>query len=284
MALALVPRRLRLPLALANRRSLVVTTALPSISSAEDALPRMPVVVRSSVGSLSGQWARRNGFVPGMIYGGPPSASGSGVAGAGARAQARSQALARLAPAPVLTYSREADLRREISARKTSFLNTLYAIELAPGRVEVCLPRDVQLHPFRQKIISVNWLRYRPGRHPGVKLGLPLVPLNEERSPGLREGGWLLELMLKVPVFVHGHDIPDALYLDLRSKRVGDKIMASELDLAPGVVLRSRERDFAVAKILGSRKGAGGAAAAEGEEGEGEKAKVKVNEKVAKKD
>jgi hypothetical protein len=59
--------------------------------------------------------------------------------------------------------------------------------------------------------------------------------------------------------------------------------MASELDLAPGVVLRSRERDFAVAKILGSRKGAG-AAAAEGEEAEGEKAKVKVNEKVAKKE
>jgi len=296
--------RLRLPSALAQaaRRSLSSLSGPPSVRSSpprapvpelafsppSDApLPRMPVVLRSSVGSRAAQWARRNGYVPGMVYGGAGGdggavaggggggAGGGGGGGAGGPPQAAAR---------VLTLSREEDLRREISARKTSFLNTLYAIELAPGRVEVCLPRDVQLHPFRQKIISVNWLRYRPGRHPGVKLGLPLVPLNEERSPGLREGGWLLELMLKVPVFVHGHDIPDALYLDLRSKRVGDKIMASELDLAPGVVLRSRERDFAVAKILGSRKGAGGAAAAEGEEGEGEKAKVKVNEKVAKKD
>jgi large subunit ribosomal protein L25 len=235
----------------------------------------MPVVVRSSVGSLSGQWARRNGFVPGMIYGGPPSASGSGVAGAGARAPARSQAQARLAPAPVLTYSREADLRREISARKTSFLNTLFEVEV-DGSPQLCLPRDVQLHPFKPKIIAVNWLRYVPGRYPGVRLGLPLVPINEERCPGLREGGWLLELMLKVPVFVHGPEVPEALYMDLRGKRVGDKVMASELDLAPGVVLRSRERDFAVAKIVGSRRG--GASAGEEEE----PAKVKVNEKKEK--
>ena len=60
------------------------------------------------------------------------------------------------------------------------------------------------------------------------------------------------------------------------TKRVGDKVMASELDLAPGVVLRSRERDFAVAKIVGSRRG--GASAGEEEE----PAKVKVNEKKEK--
>ena len=127
------------------------------------------------------------------------------------------------------------------------------------------------------------------GRHIGIpipvcfccrtvasQLGLPLVPINEERCPGLREGGWLLELMLKVPVFVHGPEVPEALYMDLRGKRVGDKVMASELDLAPGVVLRSRERDFAVAKIVGSRRG--GASAGEEEE----PAKVKVNEKKEK--
>ena len=234
-------------------------------------LPRMPVVLRSSVGSRASQWARRNGYVPGMIYGGPPPEGSSSA----------------LPAAPVLTLSREEDLRREIGARRTSFLNTLFAVEV-DGALEVVLPRDVQLHPFRQKVVAVNWLRYRPGRHPGVKLGLPLVALNEERSPGLREGGWLLELMLKVPVFAHGPEIPDALYLDLRGKRVGDKIMASELDLLPGIVLRSRERDFAVAKIVGSRRGAGGggagAAGADGDEAEGAKPVVKVNEKVAKKE
>ena len=84
---------------------------------------------------------------------------------------------------------------------------------------------------------------------------------------------------MKVPVFVHGHEIPDALYMDLRGKKLGDKIMASELDLMPGVVLQSKERDFAIAKILGSKKGQ----KASGEEGEGEVVeKKKGNEKVDK--
>jgi large subunit ribosomal protein L25 len=124
------------------------------------------------------------------------------------------------------------------------------------GRVEVVLPRDVELHPFRPKIICVNWLRYRPGRHPGVKLSLPLRAVNEERCPGLKEGGWLLELMHKVPVWAHGPAIPPVLVMDLRGKRVGDKIMATELDLAPGIVLRSAQHDFAVARILGSKRSA----------------------------
>ena len=220
-------------------------------------LPSVPVMLRSSVGSQSGQWARRNGFVPGMIYGGPVANGGS------------------QGDNIILTYSKEEDLRREITSRKTSFLNTLFQVEV-DGKVEVVLPRDVQLHPFKPKIISVNWLRYRPGRHPGVRLGLPLKSFNEERCPGLREGGWLLELKLKVPVFVHGHEIPDALYMDLRGKKLGDKIMASELDLMPGVVLQSKERDFAIAKILGSKKAAGE------EEVEDGKEKKKVNEKVEK--
>jgi large subunit ribosomal protein L25 len=221
-------------------------------------LPSIPVILRSSIGSQSGQWARRNGFVPGMIYGGPVLSGGC------------------QGDNVILTYSKEEDLRREITSRKTSFLNTLFQVEV-DGKVEVVLPRDVQLHPYKPKIISVNWLRYRPGRHPGVRLGLPLKSFNEERCPGLREGGWLLELKLKVPVFVHGHEIPDALYMDLRGKKLGDKIMASELDLMPGVVLQSKERDFAIAKILGSKKGQ----KAIGEEGEVVE-KKKVNEKADK--
>ncbi len=69
----------------------------------------MEVVLRSKTGSKSAQWARKNGFVPGIIYGGPGGPGSSG------------------APAGVvLTYSKEEDLRREIAARRISFLNTLY--------------------------------------------------------------------------------------------------------------------------------------------------------------
>ena len=154
----------------------------------------------------------------------------------------------------ILTYSKEEDLRKELLSRRTSFLNTLYEIEIN-GQIEKVLPRDVQLHPFKPKIININWIRYIPGRYPGTKLELPLKAINEERCPALREGGWLLEVVQKVSVYVHGPTIPPYLYMDLRGKQKGEKILASELDLQPGVVLRSVQRDFAVAKLLGSKRG-----------------------------
>jgi hypothetical protein len=54
------------------------------------------------------------------------------------------------------------------------------------------------VHPFKPKILACNWLVYTPGRYPGIKLDLPLKPINEERCPAYKEGGWLLELMWKV--------------------------------------------------------------------------------------
>lgn len=134
------------------------------------------------------------------------------------------------------------------------FLLILFYSEI-DGKIEKVLPRDVQLHPFKPKIISVNWIRYIPGRYPGTKLEIPLKTINEERCPALREGGWLLEVVQKVSVFVHGPTIPAYLYMDLRGKQKGEKILASELELQPGVVLRAVQRDFAVAKLLGSKKG-----------------------------
>jgi large subunit ribosomal protein L25 len=124
------------------------------------------------------------------------------------------------------------------------------------------LPRDFQVHPFRPKAISINWLRYRVGAYPGVKLDIPLKAFNEERCPGIKEGGWLLELVHKLPVYASGDTIPDYLMLDLRGLKVGDKVMASQIELNDGLLLRSRARDFAVARIMGSRRVVSGEAEA----------------------
>jgi hypothetical protein len=81
----------------------------------------------------------------------------------------------------------------------------------------------------------------------------------------------------QLPVYAAGEEIPDFIPMDLRGKRIGDKVWASELDLNEGLTLashqmnstylratqlllhpqRSKERDFAVAKLIaGSRRDA----------------------------
>ena len=82
-----------------------------------------------------------------------------------------------------------------------------------------------------------------------------LKAFNEERCPGIKEGGWLLELVHKLPVYASGDTIPDYLMIDLRGLKVGDKIMASHVELNDGLLLRSRVRDFCIARIVGSRRG-----------------------------
>ncbi len=56
-------------------------------------------------------------------------------------------------------------------------------------------------------------------------------------------------------MFARGETIPNALIVDLRGKRIGEKIRVSEIHLNEGLLLRNkRGDDFSVAKIMGSKK------------------------------
>ena len=131
---------------------------------------------REATGSRDAQWARANKLIPGIVYGYND--------GGGDKAD--------------LVYVNDADLRKEVTKRGQSFYNTLFDIVGEDGTRHRVLPRDFQIHPFRPKAICINWLRYRVNAYPGSLIDIPLKVVNEERCPGLKEGGWLLELTPKV--------------------------------------------------------------------------------------
>ena len=124
---------------------------------------RLRAVARATTGKRPAQWARTNGLLPSQVYGG--------------------------AGPPQHIYIAEKDLRALVRARGQSFLSSLVDLELGEGGVVVrVLARDFQMHPFRNKFICCNWVRYTPGRYPGTKVDLPLVAVNEERCPAYRDG------------------------------------------------------------------------------------------------
>ena len=63
-----------------------------------------------------------------------------------------------------------------------------------------------------------------------------------------------MDITRRVPVYARGEAIPDYLLMDMRGKRVGDLIFASELPLPEGLRLRSPQLDFPVAKLVAKRK------------------------------
>jgi large subunit ribosomal protein L25 len=138
-------------------------------------------VRRELDGKRHAQYSRRHGLIPGLVYSAASSKGGfvSGQQGT------------------LKVYVKEADLRREVNRARTSFLNTLVTL-VVDGVRHTVLPRDLQLHPFRPKIICCNWYKYTPGKFPGTKVDIPLVAANEERCLAFKEGGWLLQLVHKV--------------------------------------------------------------------------------------
>lgn len=187
--------------------------AFPVVGVVGGPIYPLNAVRRELEGSKHAQYARQSGLVPGLIYG-IRKRDSAGVY--------REETLK--------VYVKESDLRAESNRSKQSFLNTLYDVTV-DGKTYRVLPRDLQLHPFKPKFIACNWYLYVPGKYPGTKVDLPLVVANEERCPAIKDGAWLLQLVHKLPVYASGDTIPQALVMDLRGRRMGEKVMASDINL-----------------------------------------------------
>lgn len=195
---------------------------------------QLPAIRRSGfdIGSTAARRARAAGLTPGTIY---------GVAADGTAE-------------PIAVWVRTVDLVREHNRSPMSFANTLVDMPLNDTVSELVVPRSLDVDPVTRQIRNVTFLRHVPGRRPGTKMSIPFRTINDERCMAYRAGGWMLELVHRLPVYCVGDKVPDALVLDLRGKNIGDKIMASEVHLPDGVRIRSNQGDFAVARFAGSKR------------------------------
>src|SRR3546814_21035763 len=68
------------------------------------------------------------------------------------------------------------------------FLNSVVMIEVG-GKSVRTLPKDVAFHPVKDRPIHVDFLRV--SKDTKVQVGVPVLFVNEELSPGLKRGGVL---------------------------------------------------------------------------------------------
>ena len=161
---------------------------------------------------------RNKGFVPAVIYGD------------------------KKAPVPItLSYK---EVTKEYHTGH--FLSTLYQIEV-DGKAERVIPRDIQLDPVRDFVLHVDFLRL--GRNAKVAVNISVVFLNEDDSPGLREGGVLNIVRHEVELLCPASHIPESIEIDLTGKEMGDSIHISEVTLPDDVEPTITDRDFTIATI-----------------------------------
>jgi large subunit ribosomal protein L25 len=106
------------------------------------------------------------------------------------------------------------------------------------NETQKALLRDVQRHPYKQKLIHLDFQRVSENEI--IKIRVPLHFLNQETSPAGKTGGALITHELNdVEVACYPRDLPEFLELDLADLKIGDVLHVSDIKLPNGVVIPS---------------------------------------------
>jgi large subunit ribosomal protein L25 len=181
------------------------------------AIKQLAATVRDGTGKGAARSVRRDGKVPGVIYGGgeaPQSIS--------------------------LDYK---SLNQLIYAGH--FLTTIFEIDVA-GKKERAIPRDYQLDVVRDTPMHVDFLRLKSGST--LRVAVPVHFVGQESSPGIKMGGSLNIVQHSVELRVPADNIPEALTADISAMGINESLHISAIKLPEGcrTVI---PRDFTIATL-----------------------------------
>tara|TARA_B100001564_G_C20626589_1_gene664984 strand:+ start:926 stop:1639 length:714 start_codon:yes stop_codon:yes gene_type:complete len=109
------------------------------------------------------------------------------------------------------------------------------------------LPKDLQLHPVKESILHIDFLRV--GENTTVTLFVPVKFINENNCPGIKQGGVLNVVRREIELITLVSKIPESLEANLNGLEIGDSIHISSINLEEGVKPVISDRDFTIATI-----------------------------------
>jgi large subunit ribosomal protein L25 len=220
---------------------------------------KLVVVQREGLGSAESRRLRKDGIVPGVLY-------GSGE--------------------PVAISIAERELRRALTG--ASGLHSILDVEIdGRGETHASILKEYQVDPVRGGVTHVDLQEVRLDKP--IQASVTVQLLGGEDAPGVREGGVLSQPLREVTVEALPLEVPEHLDLDVSGMEIGATLRISDL-AAPENVTLLDDQEMVVATVTAPTKvvepepteeelAAMEAEAAEGEEGaEGEAAEGAADE------
>ena len=127
------------------------------------------------------------------------------------------------------------------------FFNSIVELTVG-GKTVRTLPKDVAFHPVSDRPLHADFLRLSADH--AVHVNVPVVFANEEKSPGLKQGGVLNVVRHELELVCAPDSIPDDIVVDVTGFEVGDSIHISSVTLPAGVKTAITDRDFTIATIV----------------------------------
>ncbi|MEL6683549.1 MAG: 50S ribosomal protein L25/general stress protein Ctc [Pseudomonadota bacterium] len=186
-------------------------------------IPDLNATVRAGTGKGAARQARRNGDVPGIVYGG------------GADPQAINIPFNYL-----LTM-----------LRKGRFMSTLFNLKIEGQEDVRVICRGVQRDVVKDLPTHIDLMRLK--RTSRVNIFIPVEFLNADTCPGVKKGGVLTVVRNEVELDVLAGDIPESIVVDLADVQMGDTISISGVTLPEGAKPVITDRDFVIANISAPR-------------------------------
>ena len=181
-------------------------------------IPDLEAQVRAGTGKGAARQARRDGMVPGIVFGGD------------------------LDPLPI-----NLDFNKLLTKlRAGRFKATLFNLKVEGQEDVRVICRDVQRHVVKDLPTHVDLMRLK--RTTKINLFIQVEVEGEEVSPGLKKGGVLTLVRPEVELVVTAGDIPDHITIDVSELEIGDSLTISSVKL-PNGTKPVIDRDFVIAQI-----------------------------------
>lgn len=102
------------------------------------------------------------------------------------------------------------------------------------GKTDRVLLRDVQMHPWKQLILHVDFMRVSANKK--IHMSVPLHFVNAEISPGVKTGGGIVNhVMNEIDISCLPDDLPEFIEVDLKDLELGHSVHLAELKMPKGV-------------------------------------------------
>ena len=176
---------------------------------------------RNTEGRGASRRMRRAGKAPGIVYGGT------------------------VAPTPI-----ELDHNALFHAlRGEAFHSSILTMKLEGAASKVLL-RDVQMHPFRNEILHVDFQRVEENKK--IHMKVPLHFINGEQSPAVKLSSAIIShVTADLDIACLPKDLPGFIEVDLSTLEVGHALHVSAVKLPPGVsVVKRGKNDPVVAAAI----------------------------------
>lgn len=174
---------------------------------------------RTASGTGVARALRRQGMVPGVIYGDNKE--------------------------PQLVAVDYKALNQE--CHTLAFYSQVITVSVGKTKQEV-IAKEVQLDPVSDTPVHVDFQRIN--KNSKIHVSVPVSYINEDKAPGIKRGGTLNIIIHSLEIVCPPHAIPESLVVDLAGIEMGTSIQLESLKLPTGAKAAHPDRDHVLATIV----------------------------------